>query len=71
MSMTKGYAFLDRLSWDNFNESTMLIDVIEKYRERMGNLSDCRPSGSNLPHAREPELLQTAWYPTQRTGVGA
>lgn len=36
VSMIKGYAFLDRLSWDNFNESTTLIDVIEKYRERMG-----------------------------------
>jgi len=36
VSMTKGYAFLDRLSWDNFNESKTLIDVIEKYRERMG-----------------------------------
>ena len=36
VSMTKGYAFLDRLSWDNFNESTTLIDVIEKYRSRMG-----------------------------------
>ncbi|QCT02386.1 transposase [Paenibacillus algicola] len=36
VSMTKGYAFLDRLSWDNFNESTTLIDVIEKYRKRMG-----------------------------------
>lgn len=37
VSMTKGYAFLDRLSWDNFNESTTLIDVIEKYCERMGD----------------------------------
>ncbi|GIQ64205.1 hypothetical protein PACILC2_27730 [Paenibacillus cisolokensis] len=36
VSMTNGYAFLDRLSWDNFNESTTLIGVIEKYRERMG-----------------------------------
>ncbi|EXX84774.1 hypothetical protein BG53_10470, partial [Paenibacillus darwinianus] len=36
VSMTKGYAFLDRMSWDNFNESTTLIDVIEQYRKRMG-----------------------------------
>lgn len=36
VSMTKGFAFLDRLSWDNFNESTTLIDVIEQYRKRMG-----------------------------------
>ncbi|NTZ20804.1 IS5 family transposase [Paenibacillus sp. JMULE4] len=36
VSMTKGYAFLDRISWDNFNESTTLIEAIEKYRSRMG-----------------------------------
>jgi transposase, IS5 family len=36
VSMTNGYAFLDRLSWDNFNESTTLIDVINQYRIRMG-----------------------------------
>ncbi|MCK9905292.1 IS5 family transposase, partial [Frankia sp. Cpl3] len=36
VSMTKGYAFLDRLSWDNFNESTTFIEAIEKYRSRMG-----------------------------------
>lgn len=36
VSMTKGYAFLDRMSWDNFNESTTLIEVIEQYRKRMG-----------------------------------
>src|SRR5690606_17618364 len=36
VSMTKGYAFMDRMSWDNFNESTTLIDVIESYRSRMG-----------------------------------
>jgi IS5 family transposase len=36
VSMTKGYAFLDRLSWDNFNESTTLIETIEQYRRRMG-----------------------------------
>ncbi|BFH12628.1 hypothetical protein J6TS7_35660 [Paenibacillus dendritiformis] len=36
VSMVSGYACLERLSWDNFNESTVLIDVIEKYRERVG-----------------------------------
>ena len=36
VSMTKGYAFLDRLSWDNFNESTTLIEAVEQYRRRMG-----------------------------------
>lgn len=36
VSMTKGYAFLDRMSWDNFNESTTLIEAIENYRLRLG-----------------------------------
>jgi transposase, IS5 family len=36
VSMTKGYAFLDRMYWDNINESTTFIDVIEQYRKRMG-----------------------------------
>jgi hypothetical protein len=36
VSMVSGYAFLDRLSWDNFNESTTLIEVIEQYHKRMG-----------------------------------
>jgi IS5 family transposase len=34
--MTNGYAFLDRLSWDNFYESTMFMDEIDYYRKRMG-----------------------------------
>ncbi|MFE9277887.1 MULTISPECIES: IS5 family transposase [Paenibacillaceae] len=36
VSMTKGYAFLDRASWDNFNESTTLIETIKNYRRRFG-----------------------------------
>jgi len=36
VSMTKGYAYLDRLSWDNFNESTTLIEAVEQYRNRFG-----------------------------------
>lgn len=37
VSMTKGYAFMDKLSWDSFNESTTLIEVIEQYRKRLGH----------------------------------
>lgn len=36
VSMTKGYAFLDHLSWDNFNESKTLMEAIEQYRHRLG-----------------------------------
>lgn len=36
VSMTKGYAYLERLSWDNFNESTTLIEAVEQYQSRFG-----------------------------------
>jgi IS5 family transposase len=31
-----GYTFIDRMSWDNFNESGELIEQIENYRQRFG-----------------------------------
>lgn len=36
ISVYENYVFLDRLSWDNFNESTHLIEQVEKYNELMG-----------------------------------
>ena len=36
LSCVAGYALLDRLSWDAFNESGDLIDQIEQYRQRFG-----------------------------------
>jgi transposase, IS5 family len=36
VSCIKGCVFLDRLSWDNFNESTHLQDQVEAYRTRFG-----------------------------------
>ena len=35
-SLVNGYIFADRISWNNFNESTDLIDQIERYKSRMG-----------------------------------
>ena len=35
-SVLDGFVFVDRLSWDNFNESTDLIDQIETYKNRLG-----------------------------------
>ena len=35
-SLVDGFAFFDRLSWDNFNESGDLEDQIETYRSRFG-----------------------------------
>ncbi len=36
MSLCDGFCFIDRLSWDGFNESKDLIDQVEKYKERHG-----------------------------------
>jgi len=36
VSMVSGYARIERLAWDPFNETTTLIDTIEKYKEREG-----------------------------------
>ena len=35
-SVVDGFVFVDRISWDNFNESKELIDQIEVYRNRFG-----------------------------------
>lgn len=35
-SLWNGYAFLDRVSWDAFNESGDLISQVDRYRKRFG-----------------------------------
>lgn len=36
ISVTGGFSFLDRLSWDNYNESLDLVGQIEAYRKQFG-----------------------------------
>jgi len=36
ISLVHGYAFTERISWDNFNEGTDLIETIKKYQKRFG-----------------------------------
>ena len=36
VSLVNGFAFLDHLSWDAFNESTDLMAQVERYRDRFG-----------------------------------
>ncbi len=36
LSVIDGFSFVDRLSWDNFNESLDLVDQIETFRRRFG-----------------------------------
>jgi IS5 family transposase len=36
VSMVDGYMYVDRLSWDSFNESSELQKAVENYKERFG-----------------------------------
>jgi len=36
ISVVDGFSFVDRISWDNYNESLDLVDQIETYRRRFG-----------------------------------
>ena len=36
VSLVEGYSFIDRMSWENYNESKDLVEQIERYRERFG-----------------------------------
>jgi len=36
ISLVNGYAFLEQLSWNNFNESTTLQESVESYKRRFG-----------------------------------
>jgi hypothetical protein len=36
MSLVRGFAFLDHLSWEAFNEGGYLMDSVEKYKSRFG-----------------------------------
>lgn len=36
LSVVGGFSFVDRLSWDNYNESLDLVGQIERYRRRFG-----------------------------------
>ncbi|MCH7411693.1 transposase [Belliella sp. DSM 111904] len=36
LSMVDGYSFLDKVSWDAYNEGSQLTEYLENYRERFG-----------------------------------
>ena len=63
-----GMARLERLSFDAYNESDVLIGAIERYKER--TLSAESACGQDLPEQGEPFVLQAAWHPVIRTGAG-
>lgn len=37
ISLVDGYAFVDKLGWDNYNEAELLPDAVERYRRRYGH----------------------------------
>ncbi|MDD4495879.1 MAG: transposase [Eubacteriales bacterium] len=37
INLINGYAFIDKLSFDSFNEGVLLIKATESYRKRMGH----------------------------------
>lgn len=36
LSLVDGYAFVDTISWDAFNEGTHLVEYVENYKQRFG-----------------------------------
>lgn len=38
LSLVNGFAFLDELSWDAYNEGTLLLSSVEQYKKRKGYL---------------------------------
>ena len=36
ISLADGYAYIEKISWDNFNEGITLIESVERYKERFG-----------------------------------
>lgn len=36
LSLSKGFAFIDHLSWEAYNEGTLMMDSVEQYKRRNG-----------------------------------
>lgn len=75
ISLVDGYAYIEKLSWDNFNEGITLIESVERYKERFGyypevvladkiyrnreNLNYCKKHGIRLSGPRLGRPSQT------------
>ena len=46
------FAFLDRLSWDSYNENADLKPVVEQYRERYGSYPESVHVDATIEHGR-------------------
>lgn len=59
ISVIDGYAYVDRISWNNYNESQDLIEVVEKYKSRFGKYPEVMQvdriyrSRKNLKYCKE------------------
>lgn len=36
ISLADGYSYIEKISWDNFNEGITLIESVERFKERFG-----------------------------------
>ena len=60
LSVIDGFSFVDRLSWDNFNESLDLIDQIERYHQSVRLLSRVGARRQDLSHPGQSSVLPIA-----------
>lgn len=71
ISLVDGYARMEKLSWDNFNESMTLKTAVDAYVQRNGYYPEAIPCRPNLPKPREPTLLQATRHPSERSELRA
>jgi transposase, IS5 family len=58
ISLVDGFAFLEKLSWENFNEGATLNPSVEAYKERHGQYPESVHADTIIPHSGEPKILQ-------------
>ncbi|OHD54667.1 MAG: hypothetical protein A2Y33_02485 [Spirochaetes bacterium GWF1_51_8] len=52
ISLVNGFAFIDRIDWENFNEGTLLRGQIERYHDRI-RVYPMDVLGDKIYHTRE------------------
>ena len=64
VSLVNGFAFLEDLSWDAFNEGTRLIKTVEQYKVRLGHYpKEVLPDKIYCNRANPAKLKEAARYP--------
>lgn len=50
VSLVDGYAFVDRIGWDNFNKNQDLVEQIERYKNKVWILPKICACRSDIPN---------------------